>query len=263
MAVPVAGLVMAGGGPSHPGAQTLRSAAMAVTVDADHLAPDRASRSAVRDEEPPASKVVTVVHDGTRRAVVAPTATVGDLLAGLGITLDGDDEVTPPLDAAPDGTVTVVRVDVRQVTEERAVPVPKELRDNPALARGETRVEADGSPGLERVVFEVTRRDGRVTSRRQISTETVTAASPRLVIVGRGGGRGTPTDDEDVPLKLRLAEGDAGGGTPPRRFAAAGGSDTSTKAASPVGAAARRAARPGTATSPAPAPTGPCPRARW
>ena len=209
VAVPVAGLAMAGGGPSHPGAQTLRSAAMAATFDADHLAPDRASRSAFRDEEPPAPKSVTVVHDGTRQAVVAPAATVGDLLAGLGITLDGDDEVTPPLDAAPAATVTVVRVDVRQVTEERAVPVPKQLRDDPALARGETRVEADGSPGRERVVFEVIRRDGRVTSRRQISTETVTAASPRLVIVGRGGGRGTPTDgDADLPLKLRIANGD-------------------------------------------------------
>ena len=57
--------------------------------------------------------------------------------------------------------------------------------------------------------FEVTRRDGRVTSRRQISTESITAASPRLVIVGRGGGRGTPTDgDADLPLKLRIANGD-------------------------------------------------------
>src|SRR5436190_430906 len=84
-------------------------------------------------------------------AVAAPAATVGDLLAGLGITLDGDDEVTPPLAAPPAATVTVVRVDVRQVTEERAVPVPKELRDDLTLARGATRVEADGTPGLERV----------------------------------------------------------------------------------------------------------------
>ncbi|HYT39697.1 MAG TPA: septal ring lytic transglycosylase RlpA family protein, partial [Acidimicrobiia bacterium] len=47
------------------------------------------------------------------------------------------------------------------------------------------------------------------------------------VIVGRGGGRGAPTDDEDLPLKLRLAEGDAGsagGPAPARRFGAAAGS---------------------------------------
>jgi hypothetical protein len=219
------------------GNPTLRSAALAASVDADRLARDRASRSASREEAPAApAKPVTVIHDGTRQEVVARAATVGEVLAGLGIKLDGDDEVSPPLAAPPGEIVTVVRVEVSRVTEERAVPVPKELRDDPALARGETRVEADGTPGLERVVFEVTRRDGRVASRRQISTETLTAASPRLVIVGRGGGRGAPTDDEDLPLKLRLAQGDdavagaadgrraAGAPAPRRRFAAADGS---------------------------------------
>jgi hypothetical protein len=235
LAVPTAG-VAALRGASRSGGPTLRPAAMAASVDGDRLYRDRASRSAVRDEQPAATpaKPVTVVHDGTRREVATAARTVGDLLAGLGIRVDGDDEVTPPLDAPPGGAVTVVRVDVSRVTEERAVPVPKELRDDPALARGETRVEADGTPGLERVVFEVTRRDGRVASRRQISTETIAAANPRVVIVGRGGGRGTPTDDEDLPLKLRLAQGDdavAGtadgrraAGPPARRFAAADGS---------------------------------------
>ncbi|MDQ1490258.1 MAG: hypothetical protein QOJ23_2772 [Actinomycetota bacterium] len=244
LAVPLAG-VAALRGASHSGGPTLRSAAMAAGVDGDRLYRDRASRSAVRDEQPATpAKAVTLVHDGTRREVATAAPTVGDLLAGLGIRLDGDDEVSPPLDAPPDGAVTVVRVDVSRVTEERAVPVPKELRDDPALARGETRVEADGTPGLERVVFEVTRRDGRVASRRQISTETIAAANPRVVIVGRGGGRGTPTDDEDLPLKLRLAQGDhnvagtadgrrTAGPIPARRFAAADGSSDPGSADSP------------------------------
>jgi len=111
--------------------------------------------------------------------------------------------------AAPASTTTTtVRVEVTQVTEERQIPIPKELRDDPALPRGETRVEADGSPGVERVVFEVTRHNGRIVAKRQISSEVVTPASPRVVYVGRGGGRGAPADDEEIPLKLRLAEGD-------------------------------------------------------
>jgi G5 domain/Lytic transglycolase len=115
-------------------------------------------------------------------------------------------------------TTTAVRVEVTQVTEDRVIPVPKELQDDPALPRGETRVEADGSPGRQRVVFEVTRRNGRITAKRQISAETITPATPRVVFVGRGGGRGAPTDDEDFPLKLRLAAGDdtgAAAGGPP------------------------------------------------
>jgi hypothetical protein len=99
-------------------------------------------------------------------------------------------------------------VEVTRVSEERVIPIPKELHDDPALPRGETRVEADGSPGRERVVFEVTRRNGRITAKRRISAEIITPARPRVVFVGRGGarGRGAPADDGEIPLKLRLAE---------------------------------------------------------
>jgi rare lipoprotein A len=111
-------------------------------------------------------------------------------------------------EAAPSTTAsTAARVEVTQVTEERVIPLPKELHDDPALPRGETRVEADGSPGRERVVFEITRRNGRITAKRLISSEIITPAQPRVVFVGRGGalGRGAPADD-DTPLKLRIAQ---------------------------------------------------------
>ena len=158
MAVPFAGLAVSGRGSSGERDASLASAVEPVE---EHVAPDRASRSAVRLEQP---------------AVVESTT-----------------------------TTTAVRVEVTRVTEERVIPIPKELHDDPALPRGETRVEADGSPGLERVVFEITRHNGRIVAKRQISSETITPASPRVVYVGRGGGRGAPTDDEDVPLKLRIA----------------------------------------------------------
>jgi surface rod structure-forming protein G/rare lipoprotein A (RlpA)-like double-psi beta-barrel protein len=119
-----------------------------------------------------------------------------------------------PAVAVSTTSTTMERVEVTRVTEERTIPVPKELHDDPALPRGETRVEADGSPGRERVVFEVTRRNGRITARRQISSELITPASPRVVFVGRGGGRGAPADSEEIPLKLRIADGSYGGNRP-------------------------------------------------
>lgn len=125
-------------------------------------------------------------------------------------------------EATPSTTVTTAppeTVEVTQVFEERVIPTPKELHDDPALPRGETRVAADGSPGRERVVFEITRRNGRITAKRKISSEIITPASPRVVFVGRGDGRGAPADDE-IPLKLRIAEGDVEGG---RRAPAANG----------------------------------------
>jgi rare lipoprotein A len=135
-------------------------------------------------------------------------------------------------EAAPTSTTsTSALVEITRVTEQRVIPVPKELRDDPALPRGETRVEADGSPGLERVVFEVTRRNGRITAKRQISSEVITPATPRVVYVGRGGGRGAPTDDADLPLKLRIAAGEVaaaavrGEPRPVRRFTGSSGPD--------------------------------------
>ena len=127
-------------------------------------------------------------------------------------------------EAVPSPTsTTVARVEVTRVTENRIIPTPKKLHVDPALPRGETRVEADGSPGLERVVFEITRRNGRITAKRQISAEIITPASPRVVFVGRGGGRGAPADDGEIPLKLRIAEGSVSSGAPPRSGQQEGG----------------------------------------
>ena len=201
---------MAGFAATREGSTSVPPTALASSVEAGRDLPERASRRrapAVRAEEPVPPPAVTVTAGGAgfpRRAVYVRAATVGDLLAGLGIAVDGDDEVTPPVDAPPGRAVTVVRVDVTRTAEERVIPVRKELRDDPALERGATRVEADGAPGRERVVWEIIRRDGKVAAKRQVSTETLTAASPRVVIVGRGGGRGAPTDG-GVPLKGRIA----------------------------------------------------------
>src|SRR6266851_3485363 len=67
------GIVLRGGSGSHR--PTLRSAAIAASVDADRLARDRASRSEWRDEPVPPKKV-TVTHDGSTTEVVATAATV-------------------------------------------------------------------------------------------------------------------------------------------------------------------------------------------
>lgn len=205
--VPAAGFAATRGGPADA-----PPAALVSSVAADRELAERASRAGERSEEPVPPPAVTVTADGASRDVFVRAATVSDLLAGLGIAVDGDDEVTPPLDAPPGPAVTVVRVEVTRVSEERAIPTPKELRDDPALPRGATRVEADGSPGRERVVWEIVRRDGKVTAKRQVSVETLTAASPRVVIVGRGDGRGAPAGDGG-PSKLRIAAAGTPGGT--------------------------------------------------
>jgi hypothetical protein len=201
----VAGARSGSGGPSRRPTATL-------TAAVDHLAPERASRSFARDEEPVPPQAVTVTHDGSSTEAFTSAATVAGVLAGLGLTVDGDDEVVPPLDAPPGRAVTVVRVAVNRVTEDRAIPVPKERRDDATLPRGSTRVDADGSPGLERVVFEVIRRDGAIATRRPVSSEIVTPARPRVVVVGRAAPAASTGPVAGGPPRLRVAAGVASGG---------------------------------------------------
>jgi hypothetical protein len=165
---------------------------------------------------PLAAFVVTLGgSSGEDDVTLAPVAETKELLVAP--VPDRASRSATRVEEAPSSstTTTLALVEVTQVTEERVIPAGKELRDDPALPRGETRVEADGSPGLERVVFEVTRTNGRITAKRKISSEVVTPAQPRVVYVGRGGGRNAPADGE-VPLKLRIAASEtppsAGGG---------------------------------------------------
>ena len=162
-------------------------AGLVISVGGSSGEPDASLASSVEDEAPHVAR---------------------DRVSRSGFRLE-EPEATPSTTTT---STTPERVEVTQVTEERVIPVPKELHDDPALPRGETRVEADGSPGLERVVFEVTRRNGRITAKRKISSEIITPASPRVVFVGRGGGRGAPVDDEEIPLKLRIAQESFDGG---------------------------------------------------
>ena len=187
-----------------------------------------------------------------------------------------DEPALPPPDAPPDRPVTVERVETAQFTEERLLPVTEQRRYDDTLPRGETRVEDDGAPGVERVVFLVTKRDGRVTDKRPLSSEIVTPARPRVVVVGRGGGRTVPTDvDKDLPFKLRLPIPGARHPIPAQqrlhRRDLLLPADEAGQLLRQVGgerigrrrAGARRAGRPGTTTSRGRAPTAPCRRAPW
>ena len=128
------------------------------------------------------------------RPVALTSSVEADRLAPERVSRSGErtELPVPPRPVTTTSTVPPVRVEVIRAVEERVIPVPKERHDDPALPRGETRVEADGSPGVARVVFEITRRDGRVVAKRRISSETITPARPRVVFVGRGGGRNAP-----------------------------------------------------------------------
>jgi uncharacterized protein YabE (DUF348 family) len=132
------------------------------------------------------SKSVVVNADGAQEFVVQTGRTVGDVLASAGITLDADDEVAPAVTApiANGDTVTVVRWDTHDVTEDTPIPNTVVQRTDANLARGRQNVIQAGQTGLLRSSSQVTTRDGIEVRRTFLSEERVREPVDRIVAVG-------------------------------------------------------------------------------
>ncbi|MBI2167935.1 MAG: DUF348 domain-containing protein [Actinobacteria bacterium] len=129
---------------------------------------------------------VTVTADGGQRAFRTGADTVGALLDDVGIGLDGDDEVAPGREASvSDGlAIEVTRVETDVTVEEHSLPFSTERRDDSSILRGQVKTVRDGTPGLERVEYELTRRNGEVVEKEVISRTVIREPVDRVLAVG-------------------------------------------------------------------------------
>ncbi|HMG25397.1 MAG TPA: ubiquitin-like domain-containing protein [Acidimicrobiia bacterium] len=130
---------------------------------------------------------VTVSVDGTRRAEITPALNVGELLEQNRVALGPEDELSPSADTGlADGmTVTVSRIVKDIETNDEPLPPPTVTQDDSALAVGQQSVVQEGVPGIQRVVYQVTKRDGQEIERTPISSEPIQAPTPTIVAIGR------------------------------------------------------------------------------
>jgi uncharacterized protein YabE (DUF348 family) len=144
---------------------------------------------------------VTLLVDG-RTIVAARTGAldVGALLVAQGIELGPRDEVTPgPATRLADGmSVRVFRLAEGEVAERVEIPFATQLRDDPNLPVGQTRVIQPGVPGIQRAIFRVVSRDdGSVVTKVQTGSELLAAPVDQVVVKGtqplrpRAGGSAT------------------------------------------------------------------------
>lgn len=105
----------------------------------------------------PACKNVSVVVDGQRLTFFTCAATVREVLEQLKITLGPLDRVEPDLwrETVEGGTVTVVRVEVREKTERRSIPFQQRIIKSEALAPGERKLLQLGSAGEEEITYRI------------------------------------------------------------------------------------------------------------
>jgi uncharacterized protein YabE (DUF348 family) len=130
---------------------------------------------------------VTMSVDGTRHTETTPALSVGELLEQNRVALGPEDELSPSADTGiADGmTVTVSRIVKEIETNDQPLPPPTVTQDDPAMAVGQQGVVQDGVPGIQRVVYQVTRRDGQEVERTPISSEPIQPPVPTIIAIGR------------------------------------------------------------------------------
>lgn len=123
---------------------------------------------------------------GDDRQVMTTSGTVRELLDELEVEVDADDVVEPPPGTElTDGLdITVSRIDSEAAVEDIAIPFDTERRDDPSLERGQIRTIQEGQSGLERIEYELVRRDGEVVERSVESRELVREPVTRILAVG-------------------------------------------------------------------------------
>lgn len=144
---------------------------------------------------------ISVLHDGHTQRVITNAASVGQVLADLGVTLGGQDGVRPSVAVVPKAgmVVNVIRIGTRIETSIRKVPYPTIRRGNPFLERGQHSLLRAGRSGVARMRFRVTYKNGRAISRQKVGGHVLRAPLPRILSVGIGPRcictRGTRTGD--------------------------------------------------------------------
>ncbi|HTX59765.1 MAG TPA: 3D domain-containing protein [Verrucomicrobiae bacterium] len=129
---------------------------------------------------------VTIESAAQHVDAVSSAPDVGALLEEQNVRLGANDVVQPELsDRLPeDGIVRITRVVVWQRHERRAIAEPIEHRLDFAIAPGESKVVAKGSPGERNVTVRFTQRDNGKIVAAIVASHVIRKPRPRIVAEG-------------------------------------------------------------------------------
>ena len=129
---------------------------------------------------------IRLTMDGRTRDVITNATRVGDVLDSLGVIVGRRDRVTPRIgtELADGMHVRVVRVGVRRATAEEPITFDVDVRSSDSMYQGQERIIREGRPGLRRNVYRVRTEDGKVASRRLVSTRVVRRPVTQIVVRG-------------------------------------------------------------------------------
>jgi hypothetical protein len=180
-------------------------------------------------------KAVTVKSGTFERDFATDAATVKDALRQGKVTFDRNDRISPAGDTPVTSgmTVTVQRVDTATTTTTKALPFETVKVQDKDLARGKTKVVAEGRAGKQVTTWAVTTVNGKETDRKAAGTETVRQPVDRRIAVGAKAPAPKPAPQ------------------PTRTEAASSAAPSSSAARSSSSSAAAPAPKPAQASAPA------------
>jgi resuscitation-promoting factor RpfB len=131
-------------------------------------------------------KDVVVRADGKNRTETTTATTVGAALKELGVTMDSDDRVAPgPARPVTKGLkIAVLRVSSKQVKSTASIAAPVTRKSDSSLYKGQSKVAQAGSAGAKVTTWRVTTVDGKVESRKRLSSVVTQKAVTRVIAVG-------------------------------------------------------------------------------
>ncbi len=131
-------------------------------------------------------KNVVVRVDGKNLSETTTGATVGDVLSELHVTADSDDRVKPGLDTAITKglAIAVQRVSATQVKATEAIAAPMSRKSDSSLYKGQTKTLKAGSDGAKLLVYKVTKVDGKVESKKLMSSKVTEKPVAGVIAVG-------------------------------------------------------------------------------
>ncbi|MDR3085822.1 MAG: G5 domain-containing protein [Christensenellaceae bacterium] len=137
---------------------------------------------------------VTVVADGKEKRLAMIAGPVRQALLLAGVSLNENDEVSPPLDAQVSNglRIEVFRVRVYIETQEKGIPYQTVYQEDSSLYTGNEETKRQGSDGVKQLQIRVTEREGEEVERTLLREEILVPAQNRLIARGVKA-RPTPT----------------------------------------------------------------------
>jgi uncharacterized protein YabE (DUF348 family) len=163
-------------------------------------------------------KTVQIVRQGKVVAVKSMAGTVAEALTGAKIPFDADDKLVPAATTALKpgvNRITLVKVDIKNVTETQAIAFETKKTESATLVKGETKTTTKGTPGSKSIKYVLTFLDGKLASKKLVTSTVVKAPVDAQVTVGTKAVEAPAS--EDVPATGntsawdRIAECESGG----------------------------------------------------